>query len=347
MKKQQPIDRRVEIGGQIKRIRANSEQEFVDKIIAILNGNESVAVGNGKHDFAAYAKNWFETFSKPNVDTATAITYERQLDNIWLPAFEGKTVEEISLGDVQAVFNDMGDVAKETKTKARSVLSMIFDQAIEDGYIKRNLTKSKNLKIRGRSAEKTEPYTIGQMQYLVAHIDDVKNPMDRAYLALHCMHPLRPEEVYGLKYRDIDFDNSKINITHVVTHPDRNQPVDKETKTESSVRSIDLVPQIKRYLPKGSPDDYILGGEKALSYTRIRRMCNRIKKDIGFEDSIVPSRFRTTVLTDLYDMTKDITVTQAAAGHTTAEITLKYYVKGRGDTADTATPVASRYGLTA
>ena len=35
-------------------------------------------------------------------------------------------------------------------------------------------------------------------------------------------------------------------------------------------------------------------------------MCNRIKRDTGFSENITPIRFRTTVLTDLYDQTKDI-----------------------------------------
>ena len=36
---------------------------------------------------------------------------------------------------------------------------------------------------------------------------------------------------------------------------------------------------------------------------------------------------------------------QAAAGHTTAAMTLKHYVKGRNSTSNTAIPVASLYGL--
>lgn len=74
-------------------------------------------------------------------------------------------------------------------------------------------------------------------------------------------------------------------------------------------------------------------------------MCKHIKKDMGFEETITPRRFRTTVLTDIYDTTKDIKQTQAAAGHTTAAMTLKHYVKGRAQTSDTATPIANVYGL--
>ena len=70
-------------------------------------------------------------------------------------------------------------------------------------------------------------------------------------------------------------------------------------------------------------------------------MCNRIKNDTEFSENITPIRFRTTVLTDLYDQTKDIKLAQAAAGHTTSAMTLKYYVKGR-ETSTQATSAVDR-----
>ena len=108
---------------------------------------------------------------------------------------------------------------------------------------------------------------------------------------------------------------------------------------------MDLVPQIVGCLPEGDPDDFLFGGKNPLSYQQIRRMRVRIKKDIQFDEDIVPRRFRTTVLTDLYDATKDIKQTQKAAGHATAEMTLKHYIKGRQRDGNTAAPVAACYGL--
>jgi integrase len=151
------------------------------------------------------------------------------------------------------------------------------------------------------------------------------------------------EEVLGLKWMDIDSFALVINVRRAVTHPQRNQPQVKETKTEASRRQIDLVPQILPYLQRGRADDFVLGGEKPLSYTQQRRMCERIQRDTGFDEPIIPRRFRTTVLTDIYDATKDITQAQAAAGHTTAAMTLRHYVKGRQERANTATPIAETY----
>ena len=91
--------------------------------------------------------------------------------------------------------------------------------------------------------------------------------------------------------------------------------------------------------------EYILGGAKPLTYQQVRRMCERIQRDTDFDEKITPIRFRTTVLTDLYDQTKDVMQTQQAAGHSNASTTMKYYVKGRAAHANTAAAIAAVYGV--
>ena len=336
------IRRRVMVNGQQIWVTASTEQEYAERVAALLS------VGNGqkpaiyKHDFNEYARKWFETFSKPNVEKVTAITYERQLKNHLIPSFAGKAIEEITTADVQAMFNGLVG-ARETKLKTKMVLNMIFTQAIDDALIQRNPLASKSIRISGRSAKETEPYTIAQMQFLATHLQDVHDPTDRLYLGLQAFHPFRLEEVLGLMFKDREGQN--ISIQRAVTHPDRNLAIVKETKTEASKRMITLIPSVAAMIPKGNPEDFILGGSKPLSYQQVKRMLNRIRKDIGFEENISPRRFRTTVLTDIYEVTKDIKQAQAAAGHTTAAMTLKHYVKGRTQLKNTAEPISALYGI--
>lgn len=61
-----------------------------------------------------------------------------------------------------------------------------------------------------------------------------------------------------------------------------------------------------------------------------------IKKDTGFSENIMPVRFRTAVLADIYNQTRDIKPTQALARHTSSDMTLRYYVKGREDITNAA-----------
>ena len=340
------IRREIVINGIKRWVCGETEQEYADKLLRLFSDNLDVKSQEKKHNFEEYAWNWYDVFSKPNVSCVTGLTYYRQLKSHILPIFKGKVVEDINSSDVQILFNSMGsNVTKATKNKVRTVLNMIFNQALDDGIIEKSPLDSRGLRIKGKESTATKPYSVEDMQYLVGHIDDLENEQDRTYIALAALHPLRPEEVLGLQWQDIDLVLQVIYIRRAVTHTSRNLGMVGEPKTAASRRTIALVPQIKKYLHPGIPQFFLLGGEKPLSYTQVRRMCDRIQKQINFPERIQPRRFRTTVLTDIYDRTKDIKSAQAAAGHTTAAMTLKYYVKGRQNSRDTATPIAEAYGL--
>ncbi len=318
------INQSITINGVKRWITATTMQEFADKVVKLMGTPQE----RGKHPFQDYAWNWFETYSKPNIETATATTYKRQLTRYLIPAFDGLAVEDITTDDVQRLFNGMTG-AKATKDKARMVLNQIMDAAVEDKLIATNPVKSRRVKVTGKASKATPPYTVEQMRYLVQHIGDVQNPVDRAYLALQALHPLRLEEVLGLQGDDVDAQGMALHVRRAVTHPTRNQPEVKDTKTESSHRTVGLSALALPHLSAVPAGKFIFGGDNPFSYTQVRHMCERIKRDTGFSENITPIRFRTTVLTDLYDQTKDIKLAQAAAGHTTSAMTLRYYVKGR------------------
>lgn len=328
--KQRPmkINRSVVINGNRKWIRANSEQEYAEKLLKLsAPGVEKIQVPT-KHIFVEYAQNWFEVYSLPNIEAATAATYRRQLKLYLIPAFGEMAVEDITTDDIQGLFNAMTGT-KATKQKARMVLNMILEAAVEDGLLPRNPLKSRRIKLTGEVSKVTKEYTVEQMRFLIRNLESVKNATDRAYLAIQALHPLRLEEVLGLKWGDIDLDTMTLYVRRAVTHPTRNQPEIKATKTQASVRAIGLSSIAARFLVPGDANEFIFGGSTPFTYQKVRRMCERIKRDTGFEDNITPIRFRTTVLTDIYDQTKDVKTAQAAAGHASPTMTMRRYAKGR------------------
>lgn len=332
------IKRKVVIGGVARWISADSEQEYAENLMR-LTGEPSA----GKHNFRLYAKNWFSIYSNPNIERATAETYQRQLVRHIYPCLGEMNLEDITTDHIQALFNGMSG-AKASKDKTRMVLNMIFETALDEGILARNPMKSRRLRITGRASEPTAEYSIEQMQYLVAHLAEVRDVTDRAYLALQALHPLRLEEVLGLTWADVDREHMQLHIRRAVTHPTRNMPEIKMPKTRASMRSVGLSRIALAFLGDGAAEEFVIGGRRPLSYTQVRRMCERIRRDTGFEDRITPIRFRTTVLTDIYDQTRDIKQAQAAAGHTTAAMTLKYYVKGRNGTHEATTAIERAYG---
>lgn len=333
------INRKVIINGLCKNIRANTEQEYMEKLLQLHNEESD----NNKHLFGEYADEWFELFCKPNIETVTIQTYERQLNKYILPSLGDKYIEDITVGDIQNLFNDI-TTSKASKDKIKTVLNQVFEAAIDDNYLARNPLNSRRLRISGRESEPTKPYSVEQMRYIINHLDDIKKERDRIYIALQALHPMRLEEVLGLKWSDIDFENMSIHIQRAATHPKRNKAEVKEPKTKSSIRYIALSSLASKYLsPPGNKDEYILGRDTPLTYTEVRRMCKRIASDIGFDENITPIRFRTTVLTDIYSQTKDIKLVQRAAGHTTSAMTFQYYVKERSNINEAATAVERLY----
>ncbi len=184
---------------------------------------------------------------------------------------------------------------------------------------------------------------------LWSDLNDLSKDSDRAWLALLISLPLRPEEALGLRWQDFDPEKRTLLIRCTVTHPDRNIPEFKErTKTDASRRTLVLPESIVPYLGKpGRDSDFIVGGEKPLSYTEVERMRSRIRRETGFDDKITPRRFRTTVATDISNKTHDLKLVQYMLGHSTPQMTLKHYDKGRSTAVDASTAVSEVYGFDA
>ena len=91
------IRRRVLINGEMVWVTGDTEQEYAENLMKVMMAKcEPVKVEKPKHECKAYALNWFNTYSKPNIETATAVTYERQLRLYLFPAFGSKNIEDIN-----------------------------------------------------------------------------------------------------------------------------------------------------------------------------------------------------------------------------------------------------------
>ena len=118
------------------------------------------------------------------------------------------------------------------------------------------------------------------------------------------------------------------------------------TKTASSVRTLTISQELLAKLPpRGDDEDFVIGGKEPVSYTKLRGMRKRINLATGFGETIVPSRFRTTVATDISATTHDLKLVQRMLGHSTPEMTLKHYDKGRNTSVDAVEAIAKCYGL--
>lgn len=341
------IRRHVRINGTTVWITAKTEQEYMEKVVRLSGGNV-MPVSKPKHPFGKYALTWLNVFSRPNVERVTSVSYEQQLKNYILPVLGEMNLEDITPADVQKIFNNMGKRMKqESKNKVKIVLNQIFKMAMNDDIIAKNPLEAPSIRIKGEKSTPTVPYSVNEMRYMAEHLIDIQSGMDRAWLAISISLPLRPEEVLGLTWADVDEVNGVFHIRNTVTHPARNEPEFKTyTKTAASIRDLAVSEELLSCLPvRGKLNEFVIGGKTPLTYMQVRRMRERIQRDIRFDGSITPRRFRTTVATDISAQTHDLKLVQKMLGHSSPQMTLKHYDKGRSTTVDATDAIASCYGL--
>lgn len=341
------IRRHVRINGTTVWITAKTEQEYMEKVVRLSGGNV-MPVSKPKHPFGEYALTWLNVFSRPNVERVTSVSYEQQLKNYILPVLGEMNLEDIIPADVQKIFNNMGKRMKqESKNKVKIVLNQIFKMAMNDDIIAKNPLEAPSIRIKGEKSTPTVPYSVNEMRYMAEHLIDIQSCMDRAWLAISISLPLRPEEVLGLTWADVDEVNGVFHIRNTVTHPARNEPEFKTyTKTAASIRDLAVSEELLSCLPvRGKLNEFVIGGKTPLTYMQVRRMRERIQRDIRFDGSITPRRFRTTVATDISAQTHDLKLVQKMLGHSSPQMTLKHYDKGRSTTVDATDAIASCYGL--
>ena len=160
---------------------------------------------------------------------------------------------------------------------------------------------------------------------------------DRCFIAIQALHAMRPCEVLGLKWEDVDLDRGMIHIRRNVVHPTRNLPVVGDTKTRLSKRVLAssqiALPYIQDAKQKArSRSEFLFGGAEPLTYTQHRRMMRRICDQMGVK-GVTGYTFRHTIITDIYEATHDANIASAVAGHSKTSIPMNRYSHARQDAA--------------
>ena len=169
----------------------------------------------------------------------------------------------------------------------------------------------------------------------INRIPRVVKPLDRCFIAIQALHAMRPCEVSGLKWEDIDLEKGFIHIRRNVVHPTRNLPVTGDTKTKLSKRAVGISQIALPYIQEASQslhrkEDFIFGGASPLTYTQHRKLMYRINKQMGLK-GVTGYTFRHTIITDIYELTHDANIASAVAGHSKTTTTMNRYAHARQD----------------
>ncbi|WTO36044.1 site-specific integrase [Streptomyces achromogenes] len=239
----------------------------------------------GAVSFRAYADKWV---AERELAPLTRDLYRYLLDK-YLAAFADSDLDEITAPLVREWRAERLRVtgAKTMTAKAYRLLKAIMETAVDDELITRNPCR-----IKGAGKEKAAERRIAT----VAQVDALAEAVGmrwRLMVYLGAYGPMRPEELAGLRRRDIDLDNLRIKVR--LAEPERmnGRRVRGETKSEAGTRTVILPAFLRRELrwhlesyAEPGPDGLIFVGEKGAPFRRstFGRKWRKARETVGMPE---------------------------------------------------------------
>lgn len=195
--------------------------------------------------FSSVADSWNcdyrSRISEINYRKATKSTYEKILSQ-----FGTNYVNEITPNDIHNYITSLVNQKYSQKTIAtnKSVLNMIFNFAIINGFIETNPCNFINLPYNLPKQQRKIPSDT-ELEIVNSHYDGFD------FLPYFLLNTgLRKSEALALDFSDIDFKSKLIKVNKHLVY-DGNRPViENKTKTASGTRSVILLDRVAEKLPK-------------------------------------------------------------------------------------------------
>ena len=327
-----------------KQVSAKSELELADKAVeAIIQSGRifdflprenvlppemtKVAPEVKKTSFREYTRRWRSTYKQGKAANTEVFLDSKQ--NILLRWFGEMNIEDIRPDDVQAFLNERASKYKRATVKADwAMLKEILSSAVNDDIISKNPAKDRRVHNPAEEGNGTKALTREQITAIQKAIPTLKDANERCLIALLAYTSMRREEVLGLRWENVDFEERKLTICEAVVYP-VNAPVRKATKTRSSQREFPMSKALCELLrPFRQESGYVISGKggKAISSVEYNRLWKSLSSHIELY-GMTAINFRTTFATMAVASGVDIRTAQSLMGHSTPEMTLKVYTK--------------------
>ena len=196
--------------------------EFIEKQIPTLNEYMKISFEMNKGT------------RSPSTQYGYKVAYEK-----WISPFLGhKKIDTIKPSDVKLFQSSLIDKVSPRRIKnIRAVLNGVLSDALDDELIVKNPVSLTNT-IPLDNPE-IFPFSMDEIRLILENSEG----QSRNFFALGFFSGMRSGEMIGLKWSDVDFFKSEINIERT-----RRMGVENKPKTKSSKRTIDILGVLKPYL---------------------------------------------------------------------------------------------------
>lgn len=297
------------------------------------NRTACATVKQSKTPVSEFAWDWFNRYKKGHLAKSTEYQMGKRLEKV-VACFEGKYIEEINTDDVMPFieYGKSRDWAHSTFGDHIATMKEMFAYAVEKGVLAANAINWKRIKNPGVEKHMRKAATVKQYEDILAHIPDLENPIEQLALSILAYTGMRPEELYGLRWEDIDLNKNMLNIERAITFTGSDNSADhKDTKTPASKTWIPIPEGLCAILEKHhKASGFVIHNENGDSFEKYSdtkgQLWDKIRKHINLYD-LRPSEFRKTVASAMLAKGVDVKTTQRFLRHKKADITVNTYAE--------------------
>jgi integrase len=211
---------------------------------------ETATASQGKISPKEYLENWVERHGKVNLRPSMLRGYRGNIQNHIVPFIGHLRLQQITpaiIDEMLAKLFDKGLSISSVKYVQRT-LSVALEAARQYHYIPSNPAKEIITKF-GKPSKTPDPYTIKEMQYLLAKVADTKWDM---LVMLGGIYGLRISEAIGLRWGNVDLVNGHFSVVEQMMQqiPAGLKRVDDLAPLKSESRTLPITGAARPYFER-------------------------------------------------------------------------------------------------
>lgn len=312
------------------------KNKIIPEIVSALTGNNQIEYFEKDlllNDFSKQFFNVYKETVRAHVYKTRKRHYEIKVD----PYFGKHILKEITPLELEEwQLKLLKKYKPQSVNKYRSVFFAIFDKALQNNLIKYNpftrvksplTVKKKIVTLSKKEDEDIDPFTIKEIKEILS------NANGNLYYVILFMFltGIRPGELISLTWNDIDYEKKRIAVEKTTVYGKVG-----DVKTQSSVRYIDMVPQLETMLKElhgltGNYENLFISHFKKPFYSHdiLNKRFKALLKKINIKERTLYNlrhTFASHMISNIQNGI-DILWVSKMLGHKDLSITLQIYAK--------------------